>query len=292
MDLERQLRRLRSYALVTYPFACVPFLFLFFTEHRMDAAAYGEILTAYYATMFLAEVPTGVLGDRLGARRMLVAGPVLLALGFVTFLCWREYPGFILGEVLLGLGHSVLSGPPSVALYETLKAHGVEGRYLAEESRIHARRLLGTGAAFLLGGALVHFGNDAGDAYVPAIAATAVLSAAASALASRLQIDSRTRAAATRREPFLRLAIQELAKRPVRWLLLYWMCGTLIPTRGMLRISTLYSNGAHRRPSTFHDRFSRSSSRLRTVGWDAGAAAPAGGTREHTSPRRGPRASR
>ena len=223
MDLERQLRRLRSYALVTYPFACVPFLFLFFTEHGMDAAAYGEILTAYYATMFLAEVPTGVLGDRLGARRMLVAGPVLLALGFVTFLCWREYPGFILGEVLLGLGHSVLSGPPSVALYETLKAHGVEGRYLAEESRIHARRLLGTGAAFLLGGALVHFGNDAGDAYVLAIAATAVLSAAASALASRLQIDSRTRAAATRREPFLRLAIQELAKRPVRWLLLYWV---------------------------------------------------------------------
>ena len=99
MDLERQLSRLRSYALVTYPFACVPFLFLFFTEHGMDAAAYGEILTAYYATMFLAEVPTGVLGDRLGARRMLVAGPVLLALGFVTFLC-------------LGLRHSGI-GPQS-----------------------------------------------------------------------------------------------------------------------------------------------------------------------------------
>ena len=223
MDLERQLRRLRSYALVTYPFACVPFLFLFFTEHGMDAAAYGEILTAYYATMFLAEVPTGILGDRFGAQRMLVAGPVLLALGFATFVLRPDYSGFVMGEVLLGLGHSVLSGPPTVALYETLKAHGAEDRYLTEESRIHARRLLGTGAAFLFGGALVHLGNHNGDAYVAAIVATAALSLTAAALASRLSVDRKSSAQPQGRASFLRHARGELAKKPVRWLLLYWL---------------------------------------------------------------------
>ena len=101
------------------------------------------------------------------ARKMLVAGPLLLAAGFVTFVLWPAYPGFLLGEVLLGLGHSVLSGPPTVALYETLKAHGQQRRYLAEESRIHARRLYGTGAAFLIGGAVVRFGDATGAAYVP-----------------------------------------------------------------------------------------------------------------------------
>lgn len=222
MDLERQLRWLRSYALVTYPFACVPFLFLFFADHGMDAGAYGEILTAYYATMFVAEVPTGVLADRFGARRMLVLGPLLLAAGFITFLAWSEYPGFVLGEVLLGLGHSVLSGPPTVALYETLKAHGQEHRYLAEESRIHARRLYGTGTAFLLGGALVHFGDRAGTAYPYSIAATALLNLTAALFASRLSPE-RDLHAARRRAPFLAHARQELNKTAVRWLLLYWV---------------------------------------------------------------------
>ena len=222
MDLERQLRWLRSYALVTYPFACVPFLFLFFEDHGIDAAQYGEVLTAYYATMFIAEVPTGVLADRFGARKMLVLGPLLLAAGFMTFVVWRDYPGFVLGEVLLGLGHSVLSGPPTVALYETLKAHGQERRYLAEESRIHARRLYGTGAAFLLGGAVVRYGDAAGAAYVAAIALTAGLSLTAALFASRLRTDSGAPAANDRRA-FLTHARRELSVPSVRWLLLYWV---------------------------------------------------------------------
>ena len=222
MDLERQLAWLRSYALVTYPFACVPFLFLFFTDHGIDAAEYGEVLTAYYATMFVAEVPTGVLADRIGARKMLVLGPCLLAAGFVTFVCWHSYPGFLLGEVLLGLGHSVLSGPPTVALYETLKEHGQQHRYLAEESRIHARRLYGTGAAFLLGGLVVRFGAPDGAAYVPAILLTAGLNATAALFAFRLR-ERGEPAPAGPRGPFLAHARQELKAPAVRWLLLYWV---------------------------------------------------------------------
>lgn len=214
---------MRGYALVTYPFACVPFLFLFFAEHGMDAGEYGEILTAYYLTMFVAEVPTGVLADRFGARRMLVIGPLMLASGFLAFVFWRDYPGFVLGEILLGLGHSVLSGPPTVVLYETLKAQGQEQRYLAEESRVHARRLYGTGTAFLIGGLLVRFGNENGTAYVPAILVTAVLNVAAALLASRLLGDAPEPMPGRERKPFLTHARHELAKTAVRWLLIYWV---------------------------------------------------------------------
>ena len=216
---------MRAYALVTYPFACVPFLFLFFAEHGMQAGEYGEILTAYYLTMFVAEVPTGVLADRFGARRMLVIGPLLLASGFAAFVLWRDYPGFVLGEVLLGLGHSVLSGPPTVVLYETLKAHGQEQRYLAEESRVHARRLYGTGSAFLLGGVLVYFGNAAGTAYTHAIIVTAALHVAAAVCALQLHAPQRPGPMGARAggKRFLRHAIDELGKAPVRWLLLYWV---------------------------------------------------------------------
>jgi MFS family permease len=226
VTLDQELRRLRAYALVTYPFACVPFLFLFFAQHGMDAGQYGEVLTAYYVTMFVAEVPTGVLADRFGPRRMLVLGPIILAAGFLTMVCNPNYSGFLVGEILLGLGHSVLSGPPTVTLYESLSSRGEQHRYLTEESRIHARRLYGTGSAFLLGGLLVHFGDREGQAYELAILVTCVLHLLAAVIALRLAaptIVAKPTAPVGDPSVFLYAARQELRKPAVRWLLLYWI---------------------------------------------------------------------
>jgi hypothetical protein len=46
--LDRELRWLRAFALLTYPFVCVPFLFLFFEEHGL-----GDIFqyTVHNATL-------------------------------------------------------------------------------------------------------------------------------------------------------------------------------------------------------------------------------------------------
>lgn len=219
--LERQLRRLRAYALFTYPFACVPFLFLFFRRHGIDEGGYGEIVGAYYLAMFVAEVPTGVLADRWGARPMLVLGPLLLATGFASLLVWPSYGGFLLGEVLLGIGHAVLSGPPATLLYETLHEADAGQRYLAEEARIHARRLVGTGTAFLLGGALARLGAPGSDAYELAIVATCALNLTAAALALGLRKPAREPAD----EPhgLLHATWRELRHPAVLWLGAYWI---------------------------------------------------------------------
>ena len=158
-ELDRQLRLLRAYALLTYPFVCVPFLFFYFSAQGLSLKGYGEVIAVYYAVMFLADVPTSLLADRLGRRAMMVLGPVVLGAGFATLFFWRDFPGFCVGEGLMGLGHSILSGPPSAILYDLLKRHGQEHRYLHHESRIHAIRLLGTGSSFLLGGGIAWLGQ-------------------------------------------------------------------------------------------------------------------------------------
>ena len=219
--LARQLARLRAYALLTYPFACVPFLFLFFQHHGMDAGQYGEIVGAYYLAMFVAEVPTGMLADRFGYKPMLVAGPLLLATGFLSLLVWPTYGGFLLGEVLLGLGHAVLSGPPAALLYESLREHDQEWRFLRTESGIGARRMLGTGAAFLLGGLLVRFGNANGDAWALPIVATAMLCLGAAAIAVFLR--SPPHQGRLRLPAFARAVAQEVRRPAVLWLLGYWI---------------------------------------------------------------------
>jgi MFS family permease len=220
-SLARQLAWLRVYALLTYPFACVPFLFLWFVDHGMDERAYGEIIGAYYLAMFVAEVPTGVLSDRFGKQPMLVLGPVLLAAGFAVMLVAPGYSSFLAGEVLLGLGHAVLSGPPQALLYESLRMHGAETRFLREEARIGAMRLLGTGGAFLLGGLLARSCAPDGRAWHAAIAATCVLCTAAALVATRLH-------AGPPREPqhlgaFARAVAAEVRRPAIAWLLAYWV---------------------------------------------------------------------
>ena len=219
--LALQLRRLRLYALLTYPFACVPFLFLYFDAHGVDEGGYGEIVAAYYLAMFVAEVPTGVLADRIGPKRMLCAGPLLLAAGFGMLLAVPSYGGFLAGEVLLGIGHAVLSGPPAVILYETLAAHGQQHRFLREESRLSALRLLGTGSSFLLGGALARYAGPDGEAWPAAIAATVVLDVAAAVVALRL-VAGAPRPTLRWRALSARVGT-DLRAPAVAWLLCYWI---------------------------------------------------------------------
>ncbi len=220
-SLDRQLVRLRVYALLTYPFACVPFLFLFFRQHGMSESDYGEIIGAYYLAMFIAEVPTGVLADRFGPKVMLVAGPLLLASGFLVLLVWPTYAGFLVGEVLLGLGHAVLSGPPAALLYESLQARGQQHRFLREESRLSALRMLGTGAAFLLGGALASCTRANGEAWDVTIVATCCLCGLASVAA--LQLAGGPPRGRLHLRVFARQVGHEASKPAVLWLLAYWI---------------------------------------------------------------------
>ena len=133
--------------------------------------------------------------------------------------------------MLLGLGHSVLSGPPSVVLYELLKAAGAEQRYLAEESRMHSRRLYGTGLSFLLGGLCVRFGNQqlpgggggpiSDDGYQAAILLTSALCAVAAVLA--LGVAPPPHRPRDRSRGFVGHVAAELRVPAVRWLCAYWV---------------------------------------------------------------------
>jgi len=218
--LDRQLRLLRAYGLVTYPFACVPFLFLFFRQHGCDQQQFGVVIGVYYVAMFVAEVPTGLCADRFGGKPMLVLGPLILTAGFLTLLLFPGYGGFLAGEALLGFGHAVLSGPPSAMLYETLRAHGQQHRYLAEEAKVNGCRLYGTGSAFLLGGLVAWLGNEAGDAYGLTIALTCAGTLAAAGIGTLLTAQP---ARLLRWRDFVAHAATDLVRPAVLWLLAYWV---------------------------------------------------------------------
>lgn len=85
------------------------------------------ILQAVYTfSVFLLEVPTGVVADRLGRKTSLILAGVT---GTVAPLVYVSYPNFwvfALAEVVWAIGGALLSGADSALIYDSLKSVGDE----------------------------------------------------------------------------------------------------------------------------------------------------------------------
>ncbi len=67
-------------------------------------AIFSVVQLLVYAAM---QIPVGVLVDRVGSRRMLVAGGLLMALGQVLFATAHSFSAAMLARVLLGAGDAM-----------------------------------------------------------------------------------------------------------------------------------------------------------------------------------------
>lgn len=72
--------------------------------------------------IFLFELPTGILADRLGYRWMMIVGQGLYLASYVLFPFARGFGLFALSTLLFGIGLAVQSGCDSALLYESLPA--------------------------------------------------------------------------------------------------------------------------------------------------------------------------
>lgn len=70
-------------------------------------------------TVALFEVPSGYIADMWGRRRAMIAGGLFSALGFLCLLQADSFVDFLVYEVVLGIGVSLVSGADLALLYDT-----------------------------------------------------------------------------------------------------------------------------------------------------------------------------
>ncbi len=70
-------------------------------------------------TIALCEVPSGYIADIWGRRRAVVVGSLLNGIGFFSLLWADSFADFLLYEVILGVGLSLISGADLALLYDT-----------------------------------------------------------------------------------------------------------------------------------------------------------------------------
>ena len=98
------------------------------------------------------EIPTGYVSDRFGRKNSLLYGLLISLLGFIIIGSSFGFTGFLIGEMLLGLGVTFISGSDSAILYETYVEIGDEEAYSQAEAKFQSLHHFGELFGVVTGG--------------------------------------------------------------------------------------------------------------------------------------------
>jgi MFS family permease len=80
----------------------------------------SSIWSIILCTIFLAEVPTGVLADKVGRKWSVVMALLLQTIGEFLYFFASNYFTFVLIAILAGVGYAFLSGANEALVYDSL----------------------------------------------------------------------------------------------------------------------------------------------------------------------------
>lgn len=106
-----------------------PFVLAIGTTFGVSTSAIGAVLTLLWATFAILQFPSGVLADRFGERRVILAALTLTGVGSLSIVAAPSFPLFAVAIVVLGIG---------------------AGLYFVVGSALLSRRFERTGVAFSL----------------------------------------------------------------------------------------------------------------------------------------------
>ncbi len=79
--------------------------------------------------VFLFEVPTGALADKVSRKVSLCLGAVFYALGLFIYIVGSSFIAFAIGEIVFSLGTAMKSGANTALLYDNLKHENEQERF-------------------------------------------------------------------------------------------------------------------------------------------------------------------
>lgn len=132
-----------------------PYMTLFFRSRGFSYLQINSMWGIIVLTMFLAEIPTGLLADRWGRRRAVQAAIFLQFVGELLFLFTRDYWLLVIDAVIAGLGFAFGSGALEALVFDHLLSLNKERQMAEEMGRIESAGYIGFIVSFSVSGLLV-----------------------------------------------------------------------------------------------------------------------------------------
>ncbi|MCY3832834.1 MAG: MFS transporter [Chloroflexi bacterium] len=123
-------------------------------------------------TIFLMEVPTGMLADRVGRKWSIFCSTFLLMCAEFIFIFARDYEWYVLVAFLAGAGYAFASGAMEALVYDSLPPDNREEAMKRAMGRVNSYSMIAFVIAPIVGGLII--GDAAVENFIPAIALTVV----------------------------------------------------------------------------------------------------------------------
>lgn len=150
-----------------------------FVDHGLTPIQVSATLMAWSITGFVLQIPSGVLADRLSRRWMLCGAQIAKGLGFVAWILFPNFWGYLLGLTLWGVKTAFTNGTFEALVYDELTDLDRREDYARIIGRAQASAAAAQLVAALCAAWAVRFGYDV----VLYASLAAALAAAAAALA-------------------------------------------------------------------------------------------------------------
>lgn len=132
----------------------MPIVVLFYKDNGLEMRHVFILQAIYSVAIVVLEIPSGYVADVLGRKITLVIGTILGFLGFLSYSFSYGFVGFLIAEVILGLGQSLISGADSALLYDSLLETGKKDKYIKYEGRMVSVGNFAEAIAGIIGGLL------------------------------------------------------------------------------------------------------------------------------------------
>jgi len=110
-----------------YSVALPPILPLLVNEFAISYGEAGALLTIFFVTYSVFQLPAGILADRFGQRLLLVGGMITLSVGILLAAGAQDYWILVIAEVIAGIGGSTYH-PAGMSLISDLETGSTEGK--------------------------------------------------------------------------------------------------------------------------------------------------------------------
>jgi len=132
----------------------MPVIALFYNHHGLNDFQMFVVQGTYSMSIVVFEIPSGYFADLWGRKNTLIFGTICGASGYYIYSITNGFYGFLIAELVLGIGESFVSGADSAMLYDTLAHTQKIEKYLKLEGRITAVGSFAETIASSIGGGL------------------------------------------------------------------------------------------------------------------------------------------
>lgn len=116
----------------------LPILTIYYQQRGLDFIQINSLWGIITGTIFLAEIPTGIIADRIGRKQSIIVALILQLIGEIFFLFSQNYLHFVFISVIAGLGFAFQSGCTQALVYDSLKEENEENTMKQASGKIGA----------------------------------------------------------------------------------------------------------------------------------------------------------